>query len=316
MYQIRRIPLPRALISMLLVFLTVPAAGAGLAAGQASEQDTLFARVKEDAQRRPLALQMAIATYVPASDRSGVSVDLISAVHIGDRSYYQALNQRFETYDVLLYELIIPDGAAPPRSGAKGRGFISGTQSAMKSALGLSFQLDEIDYRRQNFVHADLTSSELAESMEDRNESLYVYFWRAFYAAMKQYAQDPLGLQDIEILSTAMVSDQDSAMKTAMAYELTDIDRVGDFLDGGSSNGSAIIASRNERALEVLQRELDAGNKRIGIFYGVAHMPHFEEHLFSEFGMVRESTVWIDAWSLTADSASNEDVPLEKTNRK
>ena len=38
----------------------------------------------------------------------------------------------------------------------------------MTSALGLSFQLDEIDYTRPNLVHADMTPDEFAQSMRDR----------------------------------------------------------------------------------------------------------------------------------------------------
>ena len=159
--------------------------------------------------------------------------------------------------------------------------------------LDLSFQLDKIDYRQPNFVHADLSSQELKQSMIDRDESLYVYFWRLYFAAMKDYASDPFGVNDMgAILASGRYYD----LKTMLAYELTDLNQNGDFLGGES--GSAIIAARNERALQVLRQQMDTDATRIGIFYGVGHLPGLEERLLDDFGLVHDKTVWIDAWQL------------------
>jgi hypothetical protein len=48
----------------------------------------------------------------------------------------------------------------------------------------------------------------------------------------------------------------------------------------------------------VLTREIDGGAQRIGIFYGVAHMPDMEERLLEQLGLTYESTEWVDAWQL------------------
>ena len=103
---------------------------------------------------------------------------------------------------------------------------LSNTQVALTRLLDLSFQLDEIDYSRPNFVHADLSPAELRQSMEDRNESLYVYFWRIFFASVNEYAKDPLGLRDMQLLSSMVSSGQGDSLKTMMAYEMTNIDSV------------------------------------------------------------------------------------------
>jgi hypothetical protein len=42
----------------------------------------------------------------------------------------------------------------------------------------------------------------------ERGESLYVYFWRIFFASLNEYAKDPLGLKDLEILSSALLLNQ------------------------------------------------------------------------------------------------------------
>ena len=260
------------------------------------ESSTKFARVDIDEQDRPRALQLAIATYVPRSGARLLSVDLVGAIHIGDPSYYAELNTRFRDYDALLYELVAPSDAEVSNREARSKGFLSGTQIGMTKLLDLSFQLDEINYDQANFVHADLTPDELRQSMDDRGESLYVYFWRIFFASLDEYARDPLGLNEIEKIATALAPGQDDSLKTMIAYEMTNIDQLRSILGDDSDN--ALIGARNQRAIDVLQREIELGAKRIGIFYGVAHMPDLEERLLDQLELTYDTTTWVDAWQL------------------
>lgn len=270
----------------------------GPAAAVCGDTSTLFARVDTNTKDEPRALQLAIATYVPQDGGALLSVDLVSAIHIGDPSYYAELNRRFEDYDALLYELVAPENAVATNRLAKRKGFISGTQIGMTKLLDLSFQLEQINYDKANFVHADLTPQQLRDSMDERGESLYVYFWRIFFASLDQYAKDPLGLKDWEMLSAVLSAEQDDAFKTMIAYEMTNIEQIQDVL--GEDSGSAVIGARNQRAVDVLKREIDGGAKRIGIFYGVAHMPDLEERLVDQLGLIYSGTDWIDAWQLSS----------------
>ena len=262
----------------------------------AQEKAPEFARVDYDADERPRALQMSVASYVPAAGDRLLQVDLIGAIHIGDPAYYAELNERFRDYDVLLYELIAPQGGAGSNRLEKRKGILSSTQIGMTKMLDLSFQLDEINYDAANFVHADLTPDELRASMEERGESLYVYFWRIFFATLNEYAKDPLGLRDMQMLSGMLASGEDDSFKIMIAYEMTNLDSVEEMLGDDSSN--AVIGARNQRAVDVLRREIAAGAKRIGIFYGVAHMPDMEERLLEQLELSWESTDWVDAWQL------------------
>lgn len=255
-----------------------------------------FARVDQNADERPRALQMSIASYVPAAGDGLLQVDLVGAVHIGDPSYYAELNDRFRDYDVLLYELVAPTGGVSGNRLEKRKGILSSTQIGMTRMLDLSFQLDEINYDAANFVHADLSPEELRASMEERGESLYVYFWRIFFATMNEYAKDPLGLRDMELLSGMLAADQENSFKVMIAYEMTNLDSVEDILGDDSSN--AVIGARNQRAVDVLRQEIEAGATRIGIFYGVAHMPDLEERLLDQLDMTWDRTDWVDAWQL------------------
>jgi len=268
-----------------------------------AETQTEFIRVDLADDKQPRALQMSINTYVPEDAGRLLTVDLIGAIHIGDPGYYAELNERFRSYDVLLYELVAPPDAAPSNQLDKRKGILSTTQVGMTKLLDLSFQLDEINYDQANFVHADLSPKELRESMQEKGESLYVYFWRIFFASINEYAKDPLGLRDIELMSAMISSDQDDSLKTLIAYEMTNMDQVQDIL--GEDSESTIIGARNQRAIDVLLSEIEGGAKRIGIFYGVAHMPDMEERLYDQLSFMHQETKWVDAWQLGAEANAN-----------
>ena len=51
---------------------------------------------------------------------SGFVVDLIGAVHVGEKSYYEALDKQFEDYDAVLYELVAPEGTRVPKGSKPG----------------------------------------------------------------------------------------------------------------------------------------------------------------------------------------------------
>lgn len=273
-------------------------------AGAAHSDETKFVRIATDDQEHPIALQLAIVTYKKRTRFSSLRVDLVSAIHIGDQRYYAELNKRFETYDALLYELVAPHGTVVSRGTNTHKGFVSNTQLGLTRLLNLSFQLEQIEYDRPNFVHADLSATELSESMDERGESLYVYFWRLFYASIHEYAKDPLGIRDLQMMSAVLSSDQGNAFKTMLAYEMTNLDQLRSIL--GEDSDSAVIGARNQRAIDVLQQQIDNGAKRIGIFYGVAHMPDMEQRLRTQLQLVPDDIDWVDAWRLGSDSTSTD----------
>jgi hypothetical protein len=262
----------------------------------AAAAPTAFARIAEDANGGPTALQLAIVRYAAGDER--FTVDLISAIHVGDAAYYEDLNVRFRAYDVLLYEMIVSGDEGEPGAaeggGAGGLGLITLMQNGLKDMLDLTYQLDGIEYDAANFVHADMTSAMFAESMEERDESLYVYFWRAFFAAMDDYGRDPLGLKDLQLVSGAIAAGRSDALKITLAHDLVATSFSPDVF--GGENGSALIEARNEHAVTVLKRQIEAGNRHIAIFYGAAHMPDFERRLVNDLGLQKTAIEWVDAW--------------------
>ncbi len=100
---------------------------------------TKYLRVVHDAQDQTVGLETAIVSFGPAKpDASNVRVDLVAAVHIADKSYYQELNKRFAGYDAVLYELVAPEGTRIPKGGRKDKragNMLSAMQLGMKDML-------------------------------------------------------------------------------------------------------------------------------------------------------------------------------------
>ena len=44
----------------------------------------------------------------------GIAVTLVGVAHVGEKSFYEALQQKLNTFDVVLYESVLPDGASRP----------------------------------------------------------------------------------------------------------------------------------------------------------------------------------------------------------
>jgi len=124
---------------------------------------------------------------------------------------------------------------------------------------------------------------------------MYTMFWRVFYASINEYAKDPLGIRDWRLLGGMVGAKEDMSLKTMFAYQMTDLGQIQDLL--GDDSDSTIVGARNQRAIEVLHEQLDAGARHIGIFYGVAHMPDLEDRLIA-MGLELVSTSWVDAWLL------------------
>lgn len=253
---------------------------------------TNFSRIDSNGLNQPRALQVAIVSYTAKDGAEDIRVDLVGAIHVGDADYYAELNQRFENYASVLYELVAPEGTViTPETESKS--VISSLQRGMRTMLGLVYQLEEINYRQPNFVHADLTPDEMSASMDERGESLYTYFWQAFFAAHREMNRDPLGLRGFKSMSAALSIDSDNPLKVMLAHDFADLDRFGGMF--GEDSASTIIGARNERAIEVLRSELDAGKRSIAIFYGAAHMRDLEKRLLA-LGFSIGETTWVDAW--------------------
>ncbi|MDG2380285.1 MAG: hypothetical protein P8N76_01290 [Pirellulaceae bacterium] len=256
-----------------------------------------YVRVIKSEKGTPIALETSVASL---ESRDGeVQVDLLGAIHVADASYYRELNKRFRDYDVVLYELVAPEGTRVPRGGQKAQHPVGRMQQGIKGLLELAFQLDHIDYTRENLVHADMSPEEFSKSMKDRGESFVQILFRMMgQAAAKSSDQDRPS--DFDLIRALFASDRALRLKRVMATQFQDIEAQMQVLEG--PNGSTLVGERNKKALSVLRKEMEKGHKKIGIFYGAAHMPDISRRLQEDFGMRPTDEEWLKAWDMSTES--------------
>lgn len=258
-----------------------------------------WVRLHRDAEGQPLALQTAIVRYTGRWNGVPVEVDLIGAVHVGDRAYYQDLNQRFTEYDALLFELVAPQGTVIPKgTRADTRHPLGAMQGGMKTILELEHQLEQVDYTRANFVHADMSPDEFFQTMEDRDEGVLQMFMRMMGQSVAAQSEQQAEGQsaDAEILMALFAKDRARRLKIVMAKQFHQMEGL--LSSFGGEQGSTIITERNKKALEVLKDQLDIHRRKVGVFYGAGHLVDMHERLVSEFKLQPESITWLTAWDL------------------
>jgi len=273
-----------------------------------------FLRLVRDEDGGPIAFETSIVSYVPraaqpaAAGRVGreppLQVDLVSAVHLGGRDYYDALNRLFTGYDAVLYELVAPPNARVPKPGRRPGGMIGSAQVGLTQILGLEFQLERVDYSAENFVHADLSPKEFSAAMAKRGESWWSIFTKLMREGMARAEQGrpppgaELGVGEMFGLLFGSGADRQVRLRRLMAEQFSEMDVLTAAF--GGEEGSTLITDRNAAALAVLRRQIAAGDRRIAIFYGAAHMDDFDRRLREDFGLEPQprETVWLEAWDL------------------
>jgi len=264
----------------------------------ASRDDCLggdFIRVRETDESAKL--QTAVFSY----KKDGVRVDLLGAIHLADRRYYEFLNKYFENYEVLLFEMVGGEHlggenravveAEPPEAKGDNLAGLRKLYAAMEKALGLTGQSGVIDYMAENFVHADLTMAEFENLQKEKGESLLSFMLQAGIAAERP-EREPNTLR----LMRGILSGRSDLVKLEMMETMA----VGDSQIDSIAGENVIITDRNARCMEVLNAQIKDGKQKLGIFYGAAHFPDMERRLV-EMGFEKVSSKWLTAWHVAKD---------------
>ncbi|HWE97995.1 MAG TPA: hypothetical protein VG269_28870 [Tepidisphaeraceae bacterium] len=279
----------------------VPApAPAERAADRVAAEPAKFMRFVEDGHSGG-RLEVAAVTY---RNKAGVSVRLVGAVHIGEKAYYEALNKSFADDDAVLYEMVKPKGTGLPQPGQKSDNPINQFQHMLKDVLNLDFQLDDVDYSKPNFVHADMDAETFAKRQQERGETFEMLMVKQLMKALSpgnDDAKKPEEQPDADKMIDGMIEmftrpDMERQIKLAVAKQMDKIDNNAMGLDG--PDGSVILTERNKVALKVLENTIADGKKKISIFYGAAHLPDMSTRL-KDMGFTPVSVEWNTAWDLT-----------------
>src|SRR6187399_581726 len=187
-----------------------------------------YMRFREDANGA--RLEIAIRSF---SMPSGQRVDLMGVAHIADDAYYQELNRRFDAYDSVLFELVgDPEALTAPGPHPTSNSAVSTIQQAAGQYLGLTFQLDAIDYTRKNMVHADATADEFERMQKERGETMLTLFTRAMevqMAAQMSGNVDPTsmsGLDTFGLIRILMSRDSAAEFKKVLAKSFAQMETL------------------------------------------------------------------------------------------
>jgi len=265
-----------------------------------SEDIPTFIRIKKDANDEPVSLQTTVSSYkIESGPYAGAVIDLIGAVHVAEHSYYVELNKRFKAYDALLFELVA-DPNVRIADMKKDRGVynpLSAMQVGMKDVLNLTFQLDEIDYKAKNFVHADMTPREFAADMERRKDGFLSMFARVLGSSIAAQGTPEMAGTDAKMLAALMSKNRAIALRQVMAEQFQNMEvQLSGLAD--SQGQSTLVTERNRKAMEVLVGQLKKGKRSIGIFYGAAHLKDMDQRLIKDLAATRGDVEWLDAWRL------------------
>ena len=263
----------------------------------AAEEPTNFIRFVEEDESD--SLQTAVVSY---ESPQKVKVDLVGAIHIADKAYFDGLNVRFKGYEAVLYELVGPSfeerGKPEAKKQAEKLQWVGQLQTMMRDTLKLHGQLEGIDYTAKNFVHADMDMSQFTQTQTEKQESFLSLYLKAAQAQKEVNEKrgvnsDAAGM--VMLLKILTMKDSSTELKRMIAQEF---DSVEDIMAGmETGDGTVLVGERNKVALQVLDKEIVAGKKRIAIFYGAAHLGDMEERLLKK-GFKRTKVEWLKAWDL------------------
>lgn len=264
-------------------------------------------RITNDSDASGQNLEVPLIRYSKGGRFSGeVTVDFVGAVHLGEKNYYADLNKRFAAYDAVLFELV-SDGHNLPTMGEQPQDSLLGTvQRAMCKLLGLSFQLDEINYQAKNFVHADLSPQELGDAMAARGETLPQLLMKLIKLSLDPEFQKSLqdqgykessleGISPLLILLRGASAEERIKLRRFMAQGLVGSDAVFKMLEG--EKGFSLITDRNIEVMSVLNSEAALGKRKIAIFYGVGHLPDLDKRMRAQ-GYKLSAVEWLTAWNM------------------
>lgn len=201
----------------------------------------------------------------------------------------------------------------------------AGLQRDLADALGLTFQLDGVDYSRPHWRNSDLNFAEIQEALggppatgnattrdgspkqpagdEDKSETAVAaealfntlsgdsFMAKASGFLLKAVGSSPQGRALVKIMLAETLS-QAEALLGAQPGAIGDLMKV-------------IIEDRNIAVVDDLRAVIDdePGVRSVAIFYGAGHFGDLESRINDELGYRHESTFWIPAMTVDLEDA-------------
>lgn len=245
--------------------------------------------------------QTAIVKFHNAT--TGVDVSLVAAVHVADKAYFQSLNDRFAHYDAVLFEMVKPEGSEMPTpeqmKNRKPSSWVGSVQGGIKNMLDLAYQLEEVDYTKDNFIHADLTAERFEELQHERGESILGTMLKG--SMQELLSGDSMNISDttgMELMAALIAPDRPRQLKLILSDQIARSDKMIEKMEG--KEGTVLLTERNKAAISALHEQIKAGKKNLAIFYGAAHLKLMAGMLEGEGYKQVGEPEWLVAWDMTA----------------
>lgn len=248
-------------------------------------------RITRNADGTMRSMDTSLLTFV--SPDGTTRVTLAGAIHLGEKSYYQALNRRFRDFDAVLYEMVGDDSPRPEKAEFS-LDPIMLLQYSSGWLLDLEHQVGSIDYRAPNFIHADMSTAEFLSAQLEYQDGALVWFLRSYGYQLGMNSVGSEFYSDLDLLKLVFLPNIRRTLLCSSAESMADVRSSIAPLEG--KNGSSILTARNEKAFRILREELDSGKKNVALFYGAAHLPDFMKRLEKELGMKPEKIEWFPCW--------------------
>ncbi|HLH54079.1 MAG TPA: hypothetical protein VKY92_10750 [Verrucomicrobiae bacterium] len=267
-----------------------------------------------------IQLQIAAREFVPK--RRGRPIIWLTGVsHIGDTNYYAALQRHLDAQTLVLYEGVSAAEAKEQTdsSNSGGSGEAPATaetrgsfQSAMAASLGLVFQLEAIQYHRDNFKNSDLSIDQLRTLMANTEANSGESGARESFESLLQTMDGSSWLDALLQLALRIMG---ANPKFQALGRLALIDLLGTIQgDPSRLEGlppdmkqllDVLLQRRNEKVVADIKAELSEMDRAdsIAVFFGTGHMPDLEQRLRRDLGYVPANQTWFTAFSVDLGKA-------------
>ncbi len=242
-------------------------------------------------------MQTAVGSY---RNDAGVTVDLISTVHIGDAAFFRQLAKRLNGYDAVLFELVAHRGEPATEEG------VNDQQARIASDMSLENQGPHMNYDRPQFVHADLDLEDIQKQETAAHGTFKGALGEGPGLAAATSADDTAGVRPVyaDLAAAKAVAKANPRERTRLmrrAYSrllaVTAEPAPGSTYPAGME---VLVGARDQHVMDVLGQQVEAGKVHVAILFGAAHMVDLEHRLLSH-GYARRSLTWVTAWTVAPD---------------
>jgi hypothetical protein len=256
-------------------------------------------RVTETNLQTPV-LTLSSKFYTP-------KIKLYGMVHLGEKSYYHKILELLEEPDFIFFEGVnlnqvsfkkdFPVKIISQTEKDKLKFLDSMDQkNILAKALKLDSQTRLIKPTKySNWIHADIDINELMLSLYKDKTTLQSILKlpssseEPIYQVIHDYKQNNAEWSQEKILENRKI----------VAKSLLESANLFCYDPNYKVIRDIMIIQRNKKAISVLKEALKTNeNLKLGIIYGVAHIPNFVEILSQDFNFEIESIEWINAWNL------------------